>query len=186
MPYLEDQYFNPLKYDSLPIWKVKPFKYYSLPKMASIGDTVFSRLNTPGIYFKLGTVDQAFIWHPKLAWVLYSWANGFCSLIFVIGLINTSGVYLKLHLGDPFDENDHQNETSKSAFQSGYFWKLAPFSCFRVYGKNQTLSKTMTSQYWFQPTRAKENDGIWWFHVFSLHKCLRNILGCQKHVQSYL
>ena len=42
--------------------------------------TVFTWLNSPSIYFKLGIVDSAFIW--KLAWALYSWSNGFSSLIF--------------------------------------------------------------------------------------------------------
>ena len=53
-------------------------------------------------------VDPAFIWHLKLAWALYSWSNGFSSLIFtdivplylqiIICLINISGPsYLRLH-----------------------------------------------------------------------------------------
>ena len=34
------------------------------------------------VYFKLVVLDPAFIWHPKLAWALYLWSNGFSSLIF--------------------------------------------------------------------------------------------------------
>ena len=67
-------------------------------------------------------------------------------------------------------------------------WKFlkSSFSCFRGDGENQNLSKPMTSQYWIQPSNAKENGGIWWFYVYALHKKrLWNILGCQKYVQSY-
>ena len=53
----------------------------TLPRQLII-HTVFTRLNATGVYFKLGIVDPAFIWHPKLAWALYSWSNGFSSLIF--------------------------------------------------------------------------------------------------------
>ena len=59
------------------------------------------------VYFKLGIADQAFIWHPKLARALYSWSNGFSSLILTdknLSVISaayyTSNKY-KLHLGDP-------------------------------------------------------------------------------------
>ena len=45
-------------------------------------NTVFTQLNAPGIYSKLDIVDPAFIWHLKLVWALYSWSNGFSSLIF--------------------------------------------------------------------------------------------------------
>ena len=44
-------------------------------------NTVFSQLNAPGVYFKIGIVDPAIIWHIKLAWILYSWSNGFSSFI---------------------------------------------------------------------------------------------------------
>ena len=74
--------------------------------------TVFTGLNAPGVYFKLGIVDPAFIWHPKLAWALYPWSNSFSSLIFTeINLFVKSAAYytsnkyfrcfLRLHLGDP-------------------------------------------------------------------------------------
>ena len=39
------------------------------------------------------------------------------------------------------------------------------FSCSRVDGENRDFSKTMTYQYWIQPSRAKENGGKWSFHV---------------------
>ena len=35
-----------------------------------------------GVYFKLGIMDPTFIWHPNVTWALYSWSNGFSSLIF--------------------------------------------------------------------------------------------------------
>ena len=35
--------------------------------------TAFTRLNVPGVYYKLDIVDPVFIWHPKLAWTHYSW-----------------------------------------------------------------------------------------------------------------
>ena len=78
--------------------------------------TVFTRLNVHRVYFQLGIVDPAFIWNPNLAWALYSWSNGFSSIIFtdiyrsVICAANytsnkylrfISGIYLRSHLGYP-------------------------------------------------------------------------------------
>ena len=46
-------------------------------------NTVFTRLKVPGVYFELGIVEPAFIWHLKLLRDLNStWRNGFSSLIF--------------------------------------------------------------------------------------------------------
>ena len=60
-----------------------------------------------------------------------------------------------------------------------------PFSFPRVDGENRNLSKTMTYQYWIQPTRGKENGEKWWLYVLLCMKGQGNILWCQKPAQSY-
>ena len=69
----------------------------------------------------------------------------------------------------------------KTFTENATFWKRSPewnflktpFSCFRVDGGKRNFSKTMTYQFWIPSTRAKENGGIWWFYVSTLHKVAR-------------
>ena len=50
---------------------------WRIPLISWNSNTVFPQINAPWLFFlKLGIVDPAFIWHPKLAWALYSWSSG--------------------------------------------------------------------------------------------------------------
>ena len=82
-------------------------------------NTIFSQLNAPGIYFKLGIVDPAFdTWSLLELFIMMQFfcinfyrqncSNLFAALVLLICLINTSGVIENSTLGDPaFIRNQH-------------------------------------------------------------------------------
>ena len=67
------------------------------------------------------------------------------------------------------DESGHQKLNFLRTLSRVESLKNAVWT-FRVDGKNQNFSKTMTSQYLIHATREKENGEIWGSYVYSLHK----------------
>ena len=60
------------------------------------------------------------------------------------------------------DENGHLKRNFLKRLSRGEIFENAGFfSRFRVDGGKRNFSKTMTYQYWNQPTRVKENGGKW-------------------------
>ena len=77
------------------------------------------------------------------------------------------------------------NTVSENALQSGIFWKRRfRFTVWTFEDRN--VSRSMTYQYWIQPTHVKEMAGYGDFRFMLCIKRLWNIFGYQKHVQTKL